>query len=328
MKPDAMQVVKFPANQRKKYAFSREWRKNLPLFLMLLPGVLYMLLFNYLPMAGVLIAFKEFRLTYGANVFENFIKSSWVGFNNFRLLFITPDAFMITRNTVLYNLLFMVLQTIFPIGMAVTLNELRSRRMAKGYQAVFFVTFLLSWVTISYFAYALLNVNQGFINTGILKPLGIGPVRWYFEPKYWPFIVALVHTWKNTGPNTVIWLAGIAGVDPEQYDAAAIDGANKWQQIKYVTLPALVPLLITLNILAVGRIFGADFGLFYTLPAGSGSLRPVMEVIDTYVYKALMQRFQIGMSAAAGLYQASVGFVLIMVTNTIVRRYDKDRALF
>ncbi|MCL6614125.1 MAG: ABC transporter permease subunit, partial [Firmicutes bacterium] len=280
----------------------------------------------YLPMGGIIIAFKEFRIS-GASFIENLLSSPWVGFKNFRFLFLTPNAINMTKNTVLYNLTFMVLQTIFPIGFAIGLNELRNKHMAKVYQAIFFVTFFLSWVTVSYFVYSLLNPNYGLLNN-ILKATGRQPIQWYMEPKYWPFIIVLAHTWKSTGPNIVIWLAALAGIDPELYDAAAIDGASKWQQIKYITLPSLVPLLIILNILAVGRIFGADFGLFYTLPRGSGPLLRITEVIDVYIYKALMQSFHIGMSAAAGLYQAAVGFVLVLTTNTIVRKIDKDKAVF
>lgn len=320
-------AVKAEVKTKKKPAgFIKEVRSNWPLFVMLLPGLIVLIINNYIPMLGVVIAFKKYRFIH--NFFESIIKSDWVGLKNFEFFFATPYAFNITRNTILYNLAFIVLGLIVPVAFAIMLNEIVNRKFAKLYQSIMFLPYFLSWIVVSYLAYSLLSFDKGFINAGVLAPLGIPKVNWYFEKVYWPFILTFFQMWKYTGYNVVVYLAAISGIDTEYYEAAALDGATKWQQIKHITIPMLQPLMIIMTLLAVGRIFNADFGLFYNVPKNSGQLYAVTDVIDTYVFKALRNTNNIGMSAAACLYQAVVGCVTVITANLIVRRIDKEKALF
>jgi len=312
--------------RKKKTGFFHELRKNWPLFIMLLPGVIILIINNYIPMFGVIIAFKKYR--FHGNFINSVIKSEWVGFRNFEFFIKTPYAWQMTRNTLLYNLAFILLDLIIPVAFAIILSELRNKRLSKVYQSVAFLPYFLSWIVVSYLAYSMFSLQNGFINNNVLKPLGIPAVEWYSEPKYWPFILVFFHLWKYTGYNIVVYLAAIAGIDPEYYEAAAIDGATKWQQIRHITVPMLRNLMIIMTLLAVGRIFNADIGLFYNVPRNSGSLQPATQVIDTYVYTALRNTNDIGMSSAAGTYQAVVGCITVFTANLIVRKIDKDSALF
>lgn len=309
-------------NKMQKKGFVYEFKKNFPLFLMLLPGAVFLLVFSYLPMFGLIIAFKNVNYEVGL------LRSPWAGLNNFKFLFGTPDAFIITRNTILYNIAFIILGTILSIACAIMINELRNKRMAKFYQSVMFLPYFLSWVVVSYMTFSLFSIDLGVLNRVVLPKLGIEQIQWYIEPKYWPFIIIFFNLWKYTGYNSVIYLSAITGIDNEYYEAALIDGASKWQQITKITIPLLTPLIIILTLLAVGRIFFADFGLFYQLPMNMGTLYDVTNVIDTYVYRALVSMGDIGMASAAGFYQAIVGFILVLTSNLIVRKIDKEKALF
>ncbi len=306
--------------------FSRGIRSQGPLFIMLLPGLLILLVNNYIPMFGIVIAFKDYR--YYGNFILNLIKSEWVGFKNFEFFFATPYAFSITFNTIAYNLVFIILGLVIPVAFALALNEITNKRLAKTYQSFLFLPYFLSWIIVSYLAYSLFSIEHGFINTNILAPLGIEPVRWYFEPVYWPFILTFFQLWKYTGYNVVVYLAAISSIDSEYYEAAAIDGATKWQQIRNITLPLLQPIMIIMVLFAVGRIFNADFGLFYNVPRNSGALHTATDVIDTYVYKTLRDSNNLGMAAAAGAYQAVVGSITVFIANYVVRKIDSDKALF
>jgi putative aldouronate transport system permease protein len=303
-------------------SFWKKLKKDKMLLLLLLPGTLYLLLNNYLPMFGTIIAFKNF------NYQKGILGSEWSGFKNFEYLFNTPDAWIITRNTVLYNLVFIALNTVAAIAIAIALNELKNRFMAKFYQSVMFLPYFLSMIVVSYLVLSMLNQEFGYINKGILEPLGFDHISWYSETKYWPYILPLVNLWKNIGYLSVVYLAAIIGIDHEYYEAALIDGASKWQQIRGITLPLIAPVVTIMTLLAVGKIFNSDFGLFYQVPLDSGSLYPVTQTIDTYVYRALLRLGDLGMSSAAGVYQSVVGFVLVITTNWVVRRFDKDNALF
>ncbi|GFN33341.1 ABC transporter permease [Paenibacillus xylaniclasticus] len=296
-------------------------------YLMMLPGFLILLVNNYLPMAGIVIAFKSMTYQH-SNIILNFIDSEWVGLDNFKYLFKTSDAWIITRNTLLYNSLFIVLNLIIPVAFAIMLNELRSKFLARFHQSIIFLPYILSWVVISYLVYGLLHDKNGFVNTTILPMFGVDPVQWYFKLEAWPYILPLVNTVKNVGYYMVIYMAAIIGIDDEYYEAATIDGANKWQQIWKITIPLLIPIMIIMTLLQVGRIFYADFGLFYQVPKESGPLFPVTNVIDTYVYRTFLAMGDSGLSSAAGLYQSVVGFVLVFISNWVVRRIDKDSALF
>ncbi len=306
--------------------FMKEFGRNWPLFVMLSPGVLLLIINNYIPMFGVVIAFKQYR--YYGNFITNLVKSKWVGMKNFDFFFATPYAFQITFNTIAYNFVFIILGLIVPVAFAIMLNELRSKRLAKAYQSFLFLPYFLSWIVVSYLAYSLFSVENGFVNRSILEPLGIERVRWYSETVYWPFILTFFQMWKYTGYNVVVYLAAISGIDTEFYEAASIDGATKWQQIRHIILPMLQPLMIIMALLAIGRIFNADFGLFYNVPRNSGALYDVTDVIDTYVFRTLRDTNNLGMAAAAGTYQAVIGCITVFAANFIVRRIDSDKALF
>lgn len=299
-----------------------KWRKYVPLILMTLPGLTYLFFNNYLPMLGITIAFKDINFTKG------FWASDWVGFKNFEYLFKTSDAFVITRNTILYNGSWIVLGTALPIFFAVLLNEIKNKFFARFYQSVILLPHLISIIIISYLVYAGLSLDTGFMNKTVLPALGMDEVNWYFEPKYWPFILTLVHMWKGIGFSVVVYYASIIGIDEEYYEAAKLDGASKWQQIRLITIPLIMPVIIMLTLMSIGRIFYSDFGLFYQVPMNSGSLYDTTNVIDTYVFRGLLGTGDIGMSAAAGAYQSVVGFVLVISANMIVRKLSKDNALF
>lgn len=287
---------------------------------MTLPGLLYLLVNNYLPMAGLVVAFKRYDARKGM------FFSPWIGLENFRYL--AKDIWVITRNTVLYNVVFIVTNIVFGILIAILLSELLSTAFRKFYQSVVLLPFLISTVIISYLVYAFLSVESGFVNTKILAPLGAGPVSWYTDASKWPAILTIVNIWRNTGYYCVIYLSTVIGIDRGYYEAASIEGAGKLQQIRYITLPLLKPVTMMLVLLAIGKIFYADFGMFYQVPMDSGALYSTTNVIDTYVYRALLQIGNIGMSSAAGLFQSVVGFVLVMVSNLLVRRADPENALF
>jgi putative aldouronate transport system permease protein len=306
----------------KRSVFLRELSKNRILFLMALPGVALLFAFNYMPMFGLIIAFKNMNFAQG------FFRSDWYGFKNFEFFIRTPDAFLITRNTILYNLVFIAVGTVVAVFCAMALHELRNRRTAKFYQSIMFLPYFLSWVVVSYLAFSFLSVDMGFINKQILPLFHMQPIEWYGGTQYWPPILVFCNLWKYTGYHTIIYLASIVGILPEYFEAATIDGASKLQQIRKITIPLISPVIIILVLLGVGRIFFADFGLFYQVPRNTGALFNVTNVIDTYVYRALVNSGDIGMSSAAGLYQAVVGFMLVLVSNLVVRRIDPTKALF
>lgn len=297
-------------------------RRFLPFYLMMLPGVIYVFINNYIPMGGLVIAFKKYDYKLGM------FKSPWVGLSNFKYLFATKEALNITRNTLLYNTVFIILGTILAITVAILLNDVRSRVSVKIYQTLILIPYLISTVIVSYIVYGFLNTQNGFINNSILKALGANSISWYSEPKYWPFILVFVYLWKNFGYTSIIYFATIVGIDKTYYEAAVIDGATRWQQIRYVTLANLKPTIITLVLMSVGRIFYSDFGLFYQVPMNSGALIDVTNTIDTYVYRGLTSLNNLGMSAAAGFYQSIVGFILVLTANLVVRKLSEENALF
>lgn len=299
-----------------------KFKRFLPLFIMMVPGLIYLLINNYLPMFGLIIAFKDI------NYAKGILGSDWIGFKNFEYLFRTRDAFVITRNTILYNGGFIILNTILAIGIAIMLNEIKNKLMKSFYQSVILLPFLISMVIVSYLGFAFLSEDVGYLNKTILPLLGLDGVSWYNEAEYWPYILTFINMWKGVGFLCVIYLAAIIGIDQEYYEAATLDGANKWQQMIHITIPSIMPVIIMMTLLAIGRIFYSDFGLFYQVPMNSGALYDTTNVIDTYVYRGLMQLGDIGMSAAAGLYQSIVGFVLVLLSNYLVRRKSKDNALF
>lgn len=300
---------------------NRALRRYLPLYLMALPGMIYMFINNYMPLPGLVLAFKKY------NAKKGIFGSPFVGFKNFKYLFATKDAFIITRNTLLYNIGFIIVNTIMAVFVAILLAEITSR-IKKVYQSMILLPYMISMVIVSYLVFGFLSTENGFINNSILKPLGRDSIVWYMEQKYWPFILVFVSAWKGVGYNCVVYLASILGIDRSIYESAAIDGATKWQQIFKITIPLLQPVIIMMTMLAVGRIFYSDFGLFYQVPQNQGALFAVTNTIDTYVYRGLLELGDMSMSSAAGLYQSVVGFVLVLGSNFLVRKIDPENALF
>lgn len=295
------------------------WR-NRELFLLSLPGIVYKLIFSYLPMVGLIIAFKKYR--YDKGIFG----SDWAGLDNFKYLFTGDAAWRITRNTVLYNVTYIILTTCIAILFAVLLNEIRAK-WTKFYQTSLFLPHFLSWVLVGYIAYAFLNHSAGFLN-GMLASFGLDPVSWYQKPGVWPVILVIFHIWKAVGFSTLIYFAGIMGINSEYYEAAKIDGATKRQMAMSITIPLLAPLVIIMLILSIGGMFRGDFGLHYFIPNNSGFIYGTTDVIDTYVYRSLRELGNVGMSAATGLYQSVVGLVLVLLANGIVKKINPDHSLW
>ena len=309
------------ANKNKSSLKKRaKLKRFIPIYIMMLPGLIYLFINNYMPLPGLVIAFKQYNAKFGI------FGSKFIGFKNFEYLFKTSDAWVITRNTILYNVAFIIVNTVMAIMVAVILSELNGKRK-KVYQSVILLPNLISSVIIGYLVFAFFSIENGFANNTILPLLGKEPIDWYSEPKYWPFIIIFVSAWKSIGYNCIVYLATIMGFDRSYYESALVDGATRWKQFTYITLPLLKPTIIMLTLMAVGRIFYSDFGLFYQVPMNQGALYSVTNTIDTYVYRGLLQLGNISMSAAAGLYQSIVGFILVLGANMLVRKFDKDSAL-
>jgi putative aldouronate transport system permease protein len=300
----------------------RSYAKSGPLLLIALPGIIYVLINNYVPMFGIFLAFKNYDFVKGI------FGSDWCGFDNFKFLFQTKDALIMTRNTILYNVAFIVIGTVAAIFVAILLCELGKKARVKIFQSSLLLPNLLSWVVIGYIGFAFLNSDTGFINNTLLKLFGANEISWYSESKYWPFILVFVYLWKNIGYMSIIYMASISGIDKGIYEAAKLDGASKMKQIFTITLPMLKPTIIVLTLMAIGRVFFSDFGLFYQVPMNSGALYETTQTIDTFVYRGLMELNDIGMSSAAGLFQSVLGFILVITANGIVKKFDSDNALF
>lgn len=303
-------------------------KKTLMLLSMVAPGALWLLLLRYLPMGGIILAFKNYKIYPKDPTFlNNLIHSKWVGLDNFKFLFTTGDSWVMIRNTLAYNIVFIILGVIIPVAFAVMMSELSKKFVAKTYQTLMFFPYFLSWVVVSYFLNAFIDAQYGLIPMA-QRAAGEAAVSWYTTPGPWPYIIVFANLWKNVGYSTVLYLAAITGIDQTQYEAAAIDGASKWQQILHVTLPNLRTMIAILFILNVGKIFNADFGLFWNVPMQNGALFSVTQVIDTYIYRVLMNTGNIGQSTAAGLLQNIVGFICIIGANAVVKKIDSDSTLF
>ena len=293
-----------------------------PLYFMMLPACIYIFINNYVPLPGVSLAFRQYNFQKGI------YGSPFIGLSNFKFLFASKDAWIIIRNTIGYNLIFIILGTICAIAVAILLCEVKSKLTRKISQTCILIPYLVSVVIVSYLVFAFLSEGNGFINMSVLQKLGLDKISWYNEPKYWPFILVFVSIWKSSGYNCIIYLSAILGIDTSYNEAAMLDGASIWQRIRLITLPMIKPTILMLLILSVGRMFYSDFGLFYQVPQNSGALYPVTNVIDTYVYRALLQLGDIGMSSAAGIYQSIVGCILVIIANVVVRKYSEESALF
>ncbi len=291
-----------------------------PLDFMILPGCIYFLINNYFPLVGIFIAFKKVDYSVGI------VNSPWVGFKNFKYLFASSDAWVMTRNTILYNVAFIILGTLLGIVVGIFLSEVFSKKLQKLYQTTILLPQLISIVIIAYIVFAFLSNEAGLINKSILGEENA--INFYNTKTYWPFILVVVNLWKGLGYNSIIYLSAIVGIDKSLYEAAYVDGANRWQQITRITVPLLRPTITTLTIMSIGRIFYSDFGLFYQVPMDSGALYAVTQTIDTYVYRSLLQLNNIAMASAASAYQSVVGFVVVLAANAAVRKFDNENAMF
>jgi len=326
-----------PAPIKKKGGWGRDKiYSNLSYLTMVLPGAIFLLLFNYLPMPGIILAFKTYTLRRPPEgywlqnkFFYSLLTSPWSGFENFRYLTLPTNidsTLTYIRNTVVYNLVFMVIGLVLSVLLAVLIFELTNRFMAKLYHSIFFLPFFISWIVVAYVVYAL-GSNMGIINS-IIVPMGFEKLEVYKTAGVWPIIFVIANIWKYTGNGSIIYLATITGIDRELYEAAAIDGAGKWKQFVHITLPHLIPIIVLLQILAVGRIFGSDFDMFYTLPNGAALVKDVTYTLDVFVYNMLRSSTPLGYPSAAAFVQSVVGFILILITNFIVRKTRPELALF
>lgn len=309
-----------PENTIHKKKFN--WRRCLPLWLMMLPGVAYLVINNILPLYGLTIAFR--KLDYSLGI----LKSPLNGLENFEILFKNPSIWRLLRNTIAYNALFIVLDIVFPVTIAILFNTIRSKRAKKIYQTAILFPHVLSYVIISYIVYAFLSTETGFINKSILEPIFGTTVSFYTEPKYWPFILTFVHLWKGIGFGLVLYLSALAGIDTNLYEAGKIDGASWWQSTMRITLPCMKTMIVTMFIMSLAGIVRSDFGLFYQVTKNIGDLYPTTQTLDVYVYNTLMNSVDITSSSAVSAFQSLVGFVLIIGANKIVKKVDPDRAMF
>lgn len=321
------------SNENKKKSFFdrlkfKKWKKDdVELTILAMPTFVWYILFCFFPMFGIIIAFKEYRIVPGKSFLYNLMTSDWVGFKNFKYLIGSNDLWILLRNTILYNFVFIVLGVVIPTTLAIMINLLHNRKGSKVYQTMMFFPHFLSWVVVSYFVYAFLSMDKGVLNN-ILTSLGHEKIQWYMRAEYWPFILIFMQLWKTVGYSMVVYLASITGIDQELYEAACIDGATKWQQTKYITLPSVKTVMIMMFILNVGRIFYSDFGLFYQVTRGvPSSLFNVASTIDTYVYNALQSSTPIGMTAAATFFQSIACCITILATNALVKKLDSDSAI-
>lgn len=302
-------------------AFMEEVKKNKALFVMAAPAVLLVLVMQYLPMSGLVLAFKNYR--YDMGVFG----SDWNGLANFSYLFSSGTGWLITRNTILYNLLNLITSRMLAVLIAIFITEMNGKIFKKVSQSVIFLPYFISWVIVGVFVYNIFNYETGLMN-GLLTSVGFEAVNMYDKPGAWPAIICIFNSWKWCGYNSVIYIAAITGVDSEIYEAASIDGATIFQRIRAITLPSIKPTIITMLLLQVGRILRGDFEMFYQIVGNNGQLYNATDVIDTYVFRSLMQNSNIGMTAAASFYQSALCFIIIMVVNAVVKRIDADYALF
>ncbi|ESL01795.1 ABC transporter, permease protein [Catonella morbi ATCC 51271] len=305
----------------KSNGFLAEFKKNKPLFVMILPAVVLTVVMAYLPMSGLILAFKNYRFDLGV------FGSDWNGIENFRYLFESGTGWLITKNTIVYNLVNLITSQLLAILIAIFISEINKKFFKKISQSLIFLPYFISWVIVGTFVFAIFNYETGLLNS-IIKALGGDPVNVYEMPGIWPVIIACFNSWKWCGYNSVIYIAAIVGVDAEIYEAASVDGANIFQRIRNITLPSIRATIITMLLLNVGRILRGDFEMFYQIVGQNGQLFNATDVIDTYVFRSLLQNSNLGMSAAASLYQSVLCFVIIIVVNRIVKKVDESNALF
>ncbi len=305
----------------KRHGFFRELKKNRALFLMAFPAMALVFVMSYLPMSGLVVAFKSYRFDRGV------FGSDWCGFENFRYLFVSGTGWNITRNTMVYNLINLVTSQGLAIIVAIIISELSGKVFKRFTQSVIFLPYFISWIIVGTFVFNIFNYESGVLNN-VRTALGMEPVNVYSMPGLWPWIICAFNAWKWVGYNSIIYIAAITNIDAECYEASDIDGANIFQKIWYITLPSMKPTIITMVLLQVGRILRGDFEMFYQIVGNNGQLFDKTDVIDTYVFRSLLTNSNIGMTAAATLYQSVLCFVIIMVVNQIVKKVEADYALF
>ena len=303
---------------KKRFFRKEDW----PLYVMALPTVIVLLMFNYAPMFGLIMAFQDFKVNLG------FSGSQFVGFKNFEFLFTTTDAWTITRNTVCYNVTFIIVNLTLSVLMALMLSELTNRKLAKTLQTVYMLPYFLSWTVVAIVVTGFLDRDYGMVNKIIQSMGGKGRTDWYKERELWTWLFVFLNAWKGVGYSTVLYLAVISGISNDYYEAAVLDGATKFQQARYITLPHLRTVMCITLIMSLGGIFRGDFGLFYSVTKDNGRLYPVSDVIDTYIYRSLTTMSNAGMTAAAGMYQSVVGFITLLTANWVVTKIDADSAMF
>lgn len=305
----------------KKSSLVYEVKKNKILFLMVTPAVIFFFVFYYLPMSGIVLAFKEYSNSLGL------FKSPWVGLKNFEFFFISGRALLVTKNTILFNIAFIIVNTIIQVSAAIVLSELTFKLFKRVAQSVMFFPYFVSWVLVGVFVYNIFNYEYGVLNN-ILKSLNLNPINAYMSPSLWKYVLIFADVWKWMGYGIVVYLSAICGINPEYYESALIDGAGILKQIRHITLPLLKPTIIILTLLGLGQIMRGDFQMFYQIIGDNGSLFDATDIIDTFVFRSLMRNFDIGMASAAGLYQSVFCLVLIVTINAVVKRIEKDYALF
>lgn len=316
-----MKTKVFAESKKRKDSIGKVYLKNnIELTLLGLPGILLLFVFCYIPMGGVIIAFKNY--TYA----DGILGSKWIGFDNFKFFFTSQDAWKITRNTVGYGIVFIALGIAAGVALALILNEVSNKVSLKIYQTTMILPNFLSWVIVGYITYVFLNPTSGVLNQ-IVKLFGGNEIAWYSEPKYWPFILPIVQVWKSVGMGSLIYYSTLMGMDSSIFEAAEIDGAGKLQKIRYITIPSLIPIMTIMLIMNVGNVIKGDFGLFYQVTRDVGLLYPTTDIIDTYVFRAL-KGGSMAMSSAVGLFQSVVGFIMVIITNKIVTKIEPDNAMF
>ncbi len=295
-------------------------KKNRVLLAMLIPALLYVIIFCYLPMSGITLAFKNFKYSLGI------FKSPWCGWENFKYLMVTGKLWKLTRNTLLYNIAFIFLGLVFEVGFAILLSEINNKIFKKVAQGFMFLPYFISWVVVSTIMLNIFGTN-GVLNS-VLAHFGVTNFSIYKQISQWPIVLVCVRLWKQTGYGTVVYLASIAGISKDLYEAASIDGASVWQKIRYITLPSLKPTIMIMVLLALGNVFRGDFGMFYQLVGSNQMLLESSDILDTFIYRMLITSPNVGQTAAAGLYQSVLCFVTIMCANWIVKKIDPDYTLF
>lgn len=306
---------------KKKKQVIYKIKRFLPLYVMMMPALIYLFINNYMPMPGLVLAFKKFNSQHGI------YGSQWIGFNNFDFLLSSRDFPIILRNTIFYNVAFIILDLIFGVFLAILITEIRNLKHRKIAQSLILFPYVVSIIIASYMVRSFLDAESGLLNH-LRMNLGMEGIQFYSVEKYWPFILIFVHLWKSLGYGCIIYISTILGIDRSLMESASLDGASALQKIRYITLPFLKPTMITLTLLAVGHICNSDFGLFYQIPQNSGLIMDATNTIDTFVYRALLVQNNIGMSAAAGFFQSVVGFVFILVFNGITRKVSRENSLF